>query len=92
MSRDLSVESLLFGVEQVPIEAVGAKGRILVPGKKALLNAANGMGQSGLQGGHQPRGRANRARSLRESLPRHRAAGMGRQAGIRTAHAELRVH
>ncbi len=43
MSRDISVESLLFGVEQVPIEAVGARGRVLVPGKKALLNAANGM-------------------------------------------------
>jgi hypothetical protein len=47
MSRDIAVESLFFGVEQVPVEAVanqnGKERRIVVPGKKALLNAASGM-------------------------------------------------
>ena len=46
MSRDIAVDSLFFSVEQVPIEAVanqdGKERRIVVPGKKALLNAANG--------------------------------------------------
>ena len=46
MSRDIAVDSLFFSVEQVPVEAVanqdGKERRIVVPGKKALLNAANG--------------------------------------------------
>ena len=42
MSHEIPLESLLFGVEQVPIEAVGPERRILVLGKKALLNAATG--------------------------------------------------
>jgi hypothetical protein len=46
MSRDITVDSLFFGVEQLPVEAVanlnGKERRIVVPGKKALLNAANG--------------------------------------------------
>ena len=45
MSRDITVDSLFFGVEQVPVEAVanlnGKERRIVVPGKKALINAAS---------------------------------------------------
>ena len=47
MSRDIAVDSLFFGVEQFPVEAVanldGKERRIVVPGRKALLNAASGM-------------------------------------------------
>jgi hypothetical protein len=46
MKTDVSVQDLLFGVDQVPIEAVlGTNGhtrRITIPGKKALVNQRTG--------------------------------------------------
>ncbi len=46
MKTDVSVQDLLFGVDQVPIEAVlGTNGnirRICIPGKKALVNRRTG--------------------------------------------------
>jgi hypothetical protein len=46
MKTDVSVQDLLFGVDQVPIEAVlGTNGnirRICIPGKKALVNQHTG--------------------------------------------------
>ena len=46
MKTDVSIQDLLFGVDQVPIEAVlGTNGntrRICIPGKKALVNQRTG--------------------------------------------------
>jgi hypothetical protein len=46
MKTDVSIQDLLFGVDQVPIEAVlGTNGhtrRITIPGKKALVNQRTG--------------------------------------------------
>ena len=46
MKTDVSVQDLLFGVDQVPIEAVlgtiGHTRRITIPGKKALVNQRTG--------------------------------------------------
>lgn len=46
VSREFSVQDLLFAVEEVPVEAVarrnGTERRITLPGKKALLHAATG--------------------------------------------------
>jgi hypothetical protein len=47
MSRETSVQDLLFDVDQVPIEAVvgsnGSTRRISIPGKKALVNKLTGL-------------------------------------------------
>ena len=46
MKTDISIQDLLFGVDQVPVEAVlGTNGhtrRICIPGKKALVNQRTG--------------------------------------------------
>lgn len=47
MKTDVSVQDLLFGVDQVPVEAVidsnGHTRRITIPGKKALINNRSGQ-------------------------------------------------
>jgi len=47
MKPEISVQDLLFGVDQVPIEAVigtnGSTRRIAIPGKKALINKRSGQ-------------------------------------------------
>ncbi len=47
MKPDISIQDLLFGVDQVPVEAViGTNGhtrRITIPGKKALINQHSGQ-------------------------------------------------
>jgi hypothetical protein len=47
MKPDISIQDLLFGVDQVPVEAViGTNGhtrRINIPGKKALINKRSGQ-------------------------------------------------
>jgi hypothetical protein len=47
MKPDISIQNLLFGVDQVPVEAVvGTNGhtrRITIPGKKALINQHSGQ-------------------------------------------------
>jgi hypothetical protein len=47
MKPDISIQDMLFGVDQVPVEAViGTNGhtrRITIPGKKALINQHSGQ-------------------------------------------------
>ena len=47
MKPEISIQDLLFGVDQVPVEAVvGTNGhtrRITIPGKKALINKLSGQ-------------------------------------------------
>ena len=47
MKRQTTVQELLFGVDQVPVEAVvetnGHTRRISIPGKKALVNKRTGI-------------------------------------------------
>jgi hypothetical protein len=47
MKSDISIQDLLFGVDQVPVEAVigttGHTRRITIPGKKALINQHSGQ-------------------------------------------------
>jgi len=47
MRTDIAIADLLFGVEQVPVEAVIGSAentrRIAIPGKKALFNQRSGQ-------------------------------------------------
>jgi len=67
MKPDIAIADLLFGVEQVPVEAVigtdGHTRRLTIPGKKSPDQPAHrpgsGRRQPGLPRRHQPGGRGS---------------------------------